>query len=365
MAMGIGAVSFVGRRSFVKTHEKSDAYPLSSYILAVGESDLTAKSQAISEIKKWLSQTEEIFQPLSNVQSIEGVLKALNTSLLEDDYEEATRYCLFDEGSIVFENTRRSGTKNLLAGLNELWLCPQNYSTGRAADTESIEHPYLCCWGNIPTKLIASVFRLDDMIGGSLNRWMPFFIQPKPETMRYPHAEPKMYDTWIKILKAIFSHPRTFIFTEEADDARFNWFKSLRDKAIEENKQTGETRFHTQAVRIAGLLALAGNPSSDSKVHLKYWEAALSIVRYLYNSSEYLYRNVGATRLGEAENEILDVLNRHGNEMSLSKLARSARQFDADERNRILDLLEKNGQILRYKEKSEKGRVHIMVRRIG
>jgi len=364
MAMGIGAVSFAGRHSYVRTHEKSDVYPLSSYILAIGESDLTAKSQAINEIKKWLGQTEEIFQPLSNVQSIEGVLKSLNKSLEDKEYGEATRYCLFDEGSIVFENTRRSGTRSLLAGLNELWLCPTTYSTGRASDTESIEGPYLCCWGNIPTKLIASVFRMDDMIGGSLNRWMPFFIQPKQETMRYPHAESKMYDTWIKILKAVSSHSRTFTFTEEADDMRFHWFKNLREKAIEENKQTGETRFHTQAVRIAALFALAGNDPKDDKVHTKHWEAALTIVRYLHNCAEYLYRNVGATRLGEMENEIIDVLNRHGNEMSLSDLTEKTRRFDAEERNRILDILEKDARIIRYKEKSKKGRPLIIVRRI-
>lgn len=368
MAMGIGAVSFVGRHSNVRTHEKSPTYPLSSYILAVGESDLTAKSQAISEIKKWLSQTEEVFQPLSNVQSIEGVLKALNISLQDDDYEEATRYCLFDEGSIVFENTRRSGTKNLLAGLNELWLCPSNYATGRAGgpahDIEYIEHPYLCCWGNIPTKLIASVFRMDDMIGGSLNRWMPFFIQPKRETMRYPHAENKMYDTWIKILKAIIGHSRSLMFTEEADDARFKWFDKLRGKAIDENKQTGETRYHTQAVRIAALFALAGNDPNDNNVHIQHWETALTIVQYLHNCAEFLYKNIGATRLGETENEIMDVLNKHGNQMTLNDLSMKTRRFDADERNRILDILEKDARVMRYKKKSEKGRPLIMIRRI-
>ena len=365
MAMGIGAISFVGRNSYVRTHEKGKAFPLSSYILAVGESDLTAKSEAITEVKKWLAQVEDKFQPLSNIQSMEGVLKALQLSLDDKEYGEATRYCLFDEGSIVFENTRRSGTKNLLAGLNELWLCPASYATGRAADVEGIEGPYLCCWGNIPTKLIASVFRMDDMIGGSLNRWMPFFIQPKRETMRYPHAGTEMYDTWIKILKAVTSHPRVFTFTEEADDARFNWFQGLREKAIDENKQTGETRYHTQAVRIAGIFALSGNDTNDDKVHTHHWEKALEIVRYLHNCGEYLYRNIGATRLGEMENEIIDVLNENGNDMTLSDLTLKTRRFDADERNRILDILEKDARILRHKIKSEKGRPIVMIRRIN
>lgn len=90
----------------------------------------------------------------------------------------------------------------------------------------------------------------------------------------------------------------------------------------------------------------------------------MDIVRYLHNCSEYLYRNIGATRLGEAENEILDVLNRYGNEMKLSTLTQKTRQFDVDERTRILDILEKNGQILGYKEKSKGGRSYVMVRRI-
>ena len=61
----------------------------------------------------------------------------------------------------------------------------------------------------------------------------------------------------------------------------------------------------------------------------------------------------------------MDVLNRHGNEMKLSDLGDKTRQFDADERNRILDILEKNGQILRYKEKVQGKRPWLMVRRIG
>ena len=99
-------------------------------------------------------------------------------------------------------------------------------------------------------------------------------------------------------------------------------------------------------------------------MHIQHWEASLTIVQYLHKCSEYLYRNIGATRLGEAENEIMDVLNRHGNEMTLSTLADKTRQFDADERSRVLDILEKNAQILRYKEKSKGGRPYVMVRRI-
>ena len=191
MAMGIGAFSFVGRGARVRTHERSNSMALNSYILAVGESDLTAKSEALTEIKKFMYQVDAGFDPVSNVQSIEGLLTALNNGEGSGGTSGGTaeRYCLFDEGAVVFENTRRQGTKNLFSGLNELWLCPPTYATARAAGVNKVENPYVCCWANIPTKLIASVFRHEDMIGGSLNRWLPFYIQPKVKTERYPHAD--------------------------------------------------------------------------------------------------------------------------------------------------------------------------------
>ena len=361
MAMGIGAMSFAANKIRVQTHEKAKSFKLNSYILAVGESDLTAKSEAINEVKKFMYHINDDFDPLSNIQSIEGLLKALNET---EDHSE--RYCLFDEGSVVFENTRRQGTKNLFSGLNELWLCPQSYSTGRAAGTDKVEYPYVCCWGNIPTKLISAVFRHEDMIGGSLNRWLPFYIQPKVKTERYPHAETEPYNDWISSLhkaRAVLD-TRLFTFTEEADDARFAWFEKLRADAIQSGEQIGESRFHTHAVKIAGIFALAENPPTNNSVELHHWEAALKIIRFLTECGEYLFRNVGATRIGELENEILDILNQHDNEMSLSDLTQKTRRFDSKEREEILTILEVNHKkIIRYSEKTN-GRKKMMIRRI-
>lgn len=360
MAMGIGVYSFIAKGTFVKTHDKANAVPLNSFILAVGESDLTAKSEALAEIKKIMYTVDHDFRPVSNVQSIEGLLTALNES------DSPERYCLFDEGAVVFENTRRQGTKNLFSGLNELWLCPQTYSTARAAGVSKVVNPYVCCWANIPTKLIAAVFRHEDMIGGSLNRWLPFFISPKVKTERYPHAEAHPYDVWIKELYRVHdnSRSRTLTFTEDADDSRFAWFEGLRSKAIESGEQIGESRFHTHAVKLAGIFALAENDSIDDEVKLHHWEAALTVVRYLSDCAEYLFRNVGATRLGELENEVLDVLAQHGNEMSLNALTQKTRRFDREERSKLLDLLEANKQIIKYTERT-KGRPKVMVRRIS
>ena len=360
MAMGIGAMSFAANDARVATHEKSKAWKLNSYILAVGESDLTAKSEAISEVKKFMHHIDDSFAPLSNVQSIEGLLKALN-----ECEERPERYCLFDEGSVVFENTRRSGTKNLFSGLNEIWLCPASYATGRAAGTDQVDHPYVCCWGNIPTKLISAVFRHEDMIGGSLNRWLPFYIQPKIETQRYPHAKPEPYDKWINALHSarMTLEPRRLTFTPQADDTRFEWFKQLRADAIASGEQIGESRFHTHAVKLSGIFALAENSSTDHEVHEHQWDAALKVVRYLTACGEYLFRNVGATRIGELENEILDILNQNGNEMSLSDLQKKTRRFDREEREKIIVLLETHKQILRFTEKT-KGRSRVIIRRI-
>ena len=362
MAIGIGTYSFVSKDMKVRTHEKADCFALNSYILAVGESDLTAKSQALSEIKKMMRAVDTDFDPLSNVQSLEGLLKALN----END-DDTKRFCLFDEGAVVFENTRRQGTKNLFSGLNELWLCPKTYATARAAGTDKVEDPYICCWGNIPTKLISSVFRHEDMIGGSLNRWLPFYIQPKQKTERYPHAVTEHYSQWINALKGAASslNPRIFTFTEDTDDARFSWYENLRTKAIKTGEQIGESRFHTHAVKIAGIFALAENPATDNSVKEHHWQSALEVVRYLSECGEYLFRNVGSSRIGELENEILEILAEHENEMTLTRLREKTRgKFDSEERERLLGLLEFNKQIVRFSEKT-KGRPKVIIRRVS
>ena len=125
--------------------------------------------------------------------------------------------------------------------------------------TDKVEHPYVCCWGNIPAKLISAVFRHEDMIGGSLNRRLPFYIQPKVKTERYPHAESDSYNTWVNALFAARTalNSPIFTFTKEADDTRFEWFSKLRSDAIKGGEQIGESRFHPHAVKFTGSFALA------------------------------------------------------------------------------------------------------------
>ena len=76
------------------------------------------------------------------------------------------------------------------------------------------------------------------------------------------------------------------------------------------------------------------------------------MVRYLSGCAEYLFRNVGASRIGELENELLEVLSQHGNEMALTELTKKTRRFDADERGRLLDIMEGNRQIVRFNEQT-------------
>ena len=362
MAFGIGSLSYVAGRSVtVQTHKDTKPQPLNSYILAVGESDLTAKSEAVGELTKHIMHCDGDFAAISNVQSLEGILKALGEN------DQACQYVMLDESSVVFTNSRREGTKNILGGLNELWLCPPNYTTVRAGEKARVDFPYLNCWGNIPTELIPSVFRQEDLIAGTLNRWLPFYITPKTKTERSPHPVSESYDMWIKRLKSIYSgygSDRRLIFTTEADDARFEWYDTLRQNAIKGGTQTGESRFHTHAVKLAGLFALADNRIDDDLVSKEHWETALGVIRYLFQCYEYLFRNVGSTRLGDIENKILDMLNRNGNEMTLTELGRKVRGTDSTERERVIEALEKHGVVLRFREETN-GRYTTKIRRVG
>ena len=152
--------------------------------------------------------------------------------------------------------------------------------------TDKVEHPYVCCWGNMPTKVISAVFRHEDVIGSSLNRWLPFYIQPKVKTERYSHAESD-YNAWVNALFTVRAtlDSRTFTFTKEADDTRFEWFEKLRSDAIKSGKQIGENRFHPHAVKFTGIFALAENPPTKNDVEKHHSETALRVVRDLTATS--------------------------------------------------------------------------------
>ena len=152
--------------------------------------------------------------------------------------------------------------------------------------TDKVEHLYVCCWGNIPTKFISAVFRHGDMIGGSLNRWLPFYIQPKVKTEQSPHAESDD-NAWVNALFAARAtlDSRTFTFTKEADDTRFEWFEKLRSDAKKSGEQIRESRFHTHAVKFTGIFALAENPPTKNDVEKHHSETALRGVRDLTATS--------------------------------------------------------------------------------
>ena len=152
--------------------------------------------------------------------------------------------------------------------------------------TDKVEHPYVCCWGNIPTKLISAVFRHEDVIGGSLNRGLPFYIQPKVKTKRSPQAESD-YNAWVNALFAVRAtlDSRTFTFTKEADDTRFEWFEKLRSDAIKSGEQIGESPCHTHAVKFTGTFALAERTPTKNDVEKHHWEPALRVVRDLTATS--------------------------------------------------------------------------------
>ena len=360
MAMGISAVGYCSEGVFVQTGENSARSRLNTYALAIGHSDYTAKSGAATELKTWLSHVDTSFNAISNLESAQGLMKAISS-------DEVSSFCIFDEVSIMFENTRRVGTRNLLSQLGEIWLCPINHTTGRGESgggITSIESPYLCCWGNIPIKTVTSVFEYADITSGLLNRWMPFYISPKVETMRHPHAIAEAYNVWVQIIKSIRSYNnRSLIFSKDADNERFEWYSDIRRKGIESDDDTGLSRIHTQAVKLAGIFAVTENTPHDNTITVDQWRRALHISNYIKNGSDYLFKGVSSGKVGEIESKILDVLNRNGNEMSMSDLTAKTRGMNAKERNEVLDALQKAGQVITYKEKAAT-RPKNMVRRI-
>ena len=382
MAMGLGAIGHcAGRGVIVKTSEiSSECVFLNTYTLLVGRSDLTAKSDTREQLNGILKRvyTEGYF-PISDVQSIEGVIRSMETEQTKyqevnpgDDfynrkgYPEGSRmYLSLDEIARLFANARRDGTKNLLSAINSFWKCPTEERVARAKGEQIVEYPVLSVWGNITPDQISEYLQGLDMTGGTINRFMPFFVTPKEETIRHPHFAIEHYDQVIKRLQRIAGSRdrRTLIFSTDADDARFDWFTEQREKHLRSDDDRGETRFHTTAVKIAGIFALGDNAPNDDEVQLSHWKDALAVTRYLIDCYNYSFREVGTSKLSKIEHQILEILNANGNEICLSFLTRKTRNVDAKTRLDVLKSLEESGQVLRYSEITS-GRDKMMIRRI-
>ena len=380
MAMGIGAVGHcAGRRVIVKTSEvSSENIFLNTYTLLIGRSDLTAKSETREELNGILKHVYRgDFSPVSDVQSIEGIVRAMENEQEEYDdtgdfntrkgYLEGSRmFVMLDEIATLFANARRDGTKNLLSAINKFWRCPADERVARAKGEQIVKYPVLNLWGNItPDQVLEYLVGLD-MTGGTINRFMTWFISPKVETIRHPHPVVEYYDQVVQRLQSIADsrQQRTLIFTEEADDARFDWYKNQRETHLQSEDDKGETRFHTTAVKIAGIFALADNSEYDNTVKPCHWKDALAVTRYLIECYNFSFRDVGASQLSKLEHKILEVLNANGNEITLTYLRRKTQTVDTKTRHECLESLEQSGQIQTYEEATS-GRKRKMIRRIA
>ena len=378
MAMGIGALGYcAGRRILVKTDERIQ-HPkfLNTYTLLIGRSDVTAKSETQNELDMMLKLVDDDFFNVSDVQSIEGILR-----VMEQEYEDyghgdfyykrrgypegARVYVMLDEVATLFSNARRDGTKNLLHGINKLWKCPEHEKIARAKGRQLVKYPCLSVWGNITPDQVAEHLADSDISGGIINRWMPFFVQPKRETVRHPHAIVDHYSNWILRLKELYAggEHRTLLFSEEADDARFLWQKETREALIKDDDNTGETRFHDTAIKIAGVFALADNRVDENMVELHHWTNALAVTRYLIECYNYAFRQVGSSPMSKLEHRILDILNQNGNEIALTALRDKTRNVDNKTRHEVLKSLQDGGQVQTWDEATT-GRPRKMVRRI-
>ena len=383
MAMGIAAFGHAaGRRVIVKASEvSSEKVFLNTYTLLIGRSDLTAKSDTREELNAILKLVyHREFYPVTDVQSIEGIIRAMET---EQDkhkdenpgidfynrkgYLEGSRmFVMLDEIATLFANARREGTKNLLSAINKFWKCPTEERVARAKAEQIVKYPVLSVWGNITPEQVVEYLQGLDMTGGTINRFMPFFITPKVETIRHPHPVVEYYTRVVQCLQIIADsrQQRTMIFSTEADDARFDWFSKQRAEHLASEDDKGETRFHTTAVKIAGIFALADNPEHDDTVQIHHWNDALAVTRYLIESYNFSFREVGSSKLSKLEHKILEVLNSNGNDMTLTDLSKNTRTVDTKTRLEVIESLQQSGQVQTYAETTS-GRKKMYIKRIG
>ena len=262
MSLGLAAVGHAaGRRVIAKASElSSEKVFLNTYTLLIGRSDLTAKSDTREELNAILKLVyHREFYPVTDVQSIEGIIRAMET---EQDkhkdenpgkdfynrkgYLEGSRmFVMLDEIATLFANARREGTKNLLSAINKFWKCPTEERVARAKAEQIVKYPVLSVWGNITPEQVVEYLQGLDMTGGTINRFMPFFITPKVETIRHPHPVVEYYTRVVQCLQIIADsrQQRTLIFSTEADDARFDWFSKQRAEHLASEDDKGETRF--------------------------------------------------------------------------------------------------------------------------
>lgn len=324
-----------GRRVYVKIGGLP-LYP-NFYCVLVGESGLTRKSTTIRYVRHYFNKFLEDKVQVKwtpNVSSLEGLLAYMQ----RDSDGETSFIHAPDEFASLLKIGQRKGTKNIISGLAELYVCPPDYGLQVKKREESIEvsKPFLSILAATTMQWLEDNLKETDIPGGFANR----FIFVYGERDRIISRPPEPSDSFERILEQQLTEIWNFIqtydsqglelnFSEEAgkmyDNFYYETYSKLDNLGNDYQIEALKRLVPDHVLKIATVLAVS---ERKRQIDERVLEQAIEYARKIFEWNLKIFGEYGKDVYTRVTDKIIKVLKKKG-PMTRRKLQSLIRIRDA------------------------------------
>ena len=370
MAMGLSAVGVLsGKMRYIVAYEESkDILFPNMYSLIVGSSTYAAKSTTRKHLIRLIdnafmdANVNNDVQLLTSVVSKAGLLEALDTEGDVDCFDGVTALLHFDELKAMFASMRRDYATDVQSLFNSLWECPIREQNTAKTNKIDAFYPVMNIFGCSTLEWLNAAVIQDDLGGGFMNRFMPFYSDGLEKYISKPDINKKSYNLFIHKLKALTDKPfncraEKYVLNDEAWQTWDNYAAQKYEAGKRQDNNTGTRRSPHHALKIALALHIITEPQ-QYKIGFECINTALSITEYLDAVGTFLYSEIVSTPSAKLEQRILSLLNRKNNSLPKPSIQNSLKDAGYREvgeaingliQNNILYVNKESGRIERQK----------------
>ncbi|MYF53651.1 MAG: hypothetical protein F4039_01405 [Gammaproteobacteria bacterium] len=362
MAMGLSAVGLVSSRMrYVVAYEGSDVilFP-NMYSLIVGSSTYASKSTTRKHLIRLVdnafmdANVNNDVQLLTSVVSKAGLLEVLDTEGDVDYFDGVTALLHFDELKAMFASMRRDYATDVQSLLNSLWECPVREQNPAKTNKIDAFYPVMNVFGCSTREWLNASVIQDDLGGGFMNRFMPFYSDGRDDYISKPAIDKKSYNTFIGKLKVLTETPfdgraEKYILNEEAWATWDNYAAKQYADGKKEDTNTGTRRNPHHALKIALAFHIITEPKKQ-EIGFECINASLALTEYLDDVGTFLYSNVVSDESAKLEQRIFNLLNRKDNSLPKRNIQQSLKDAGYIKVGEVIDKLIQQGLLFRNSE---------------
>ena len=342
------------------------------YNVIIGPTSIARKSSWLGEMRYRIREIDPETNFLESVASAEGLTEGLSEEedIVEFQQEPAPEgkrtLLMFDEMKVLFTNSRRNVTSNIIPHLTTLYQLPPEVAVNSRNNAVTAYYPVLSILAASTGEWLEDSVTRGDVKGGFINRcsfWLYELTEAKPQP---EDPDVKALKKWQMALAKCQAHGRT-MRAFSLDDNAWEIYKEMYiNHRLDqwENRENYETEASSRsmdfAFKVAMAFAAVTNKENDNKIHTKEWLAGCAVAKYVTDVNKYLFSKIGAGESSRDEETFLNRLKKLGNKASRTALRQEigGKYMSRERFNQVLQTLENSGMVAVSKE----GRTQIITR---